>query len=251
MSKKFKNRPCVYCVVKKATTGDHVFARQFFMEDKRPNLPKVPSCIACNGEKAKLETYLTAVLPFGGRHADAAASLEMVPARLAANQKLHRSLAAGSGIVAAEEAGAVQHMMLLPFDSEPLERLFAYIVKGLIFHHWDVRLSEQHDVRIVLLSVAYEAVIDRMLFGMKARRRVADDLGHGTFIYEGMQGDEMTAWRFAIYGGLALGGDPAAPGRFTRTILAFTGERAVLHSKGMNEMFGVGRSAADAADGGG
>jgi len=72
MSKRFKNKLCVYCLKNPSTpTGDHIFAREFFMQDRRANLPKVPACKHCNNEKSQLEHYLTAVLPFCGRHPDA------------------------------------------------------------------------------------------------------------------------------------------------------------------------------------
>jgi hypothetical protein len=96
MGKGFKGKTCVYCATAPAATMDHVFAREFFRVDRRGNLPKVPACAARNGAKSSLEHYLTAVLPFGGRHADGMAHLtEMVPGRLAHNQKLARQLSKG------------------------------------------------------------------------------------------------------------------------------------------------------------
>src|ERR1700693_690251 len=97
MSKRFKGKTCVYCgAAPSTTTGDHVFAREFFINARRGNLPKVPACEACNHEKSKLEHYLTAVLPFGGRHTDSAQNLStLVEPRLAKNAKLHSALSAG------------------------------------------------------------------------------------------------------------------------------------------------------------
>ncbi len=63
MSKRFRDKPCDYCLTNPSTaTGDHVFAREFFPEAARANLPKVPACESCNNEKSRLEHYLTAVL---------------------------------------------------------------------------------------------------------------------------------------------------------------------------------------------
>jgi 5-methylcytosine-specific restriction endonuclease McrA len=61
MGRGFKGKTCVYCAAAPAATMDHVFAREFFLVDRRANLPKVPACQACNGAKSDLEHYLTAV----------------------------------------------------------------------------------------------------------------------------------------------------------------------------------------------
>jgi hypothetical protein len=97
MSKKFKSKTCAYCCALEASVvGDHVVAREFCVKDKRDNLPQVPSCDRCNNEKSALETYLTAVAPFGARHADSTRNLTtLVPPRIARNRKLHQALAAG------------------------------------------------------------------------------------------------------------------------------------------------------------
>src|SRR5438552_3077487 len=95
MSKKFKGKPCVYCRDRLSEDGDHVVSRMFFPINRRAHLPKVPACKACNNEKSLLEHYLTAVMPFGARHADAAEVIEMTPARLAANRALHERIANG------------------------------------------------------------------------------------------------------------------------------------------------------------
>lgn len=68
MSKKFKGMQCAYCLDAVATTVDHVFSREFFLVEDRGYLPEAPACKACNDEKSRMEHYLTAVLPFGGRH---------------------------------------------------------------------------------------------------------------------------------------------------------------------------------------
>lgn len=44
MSKAFKGKTCVYCGgTDMSSTEDHVFARQFFPEERRAGLPKVPA----------------------------------------------------------------------------------------------------------------------------------------------------------------------------------------------------------------
>lgn len=66
MSKKYKGKICVYCADAISVTGDHVFAREFFLETQRDNLPQVPACEKYNNRKSVLEHYLTTVLPLEG-----------------------------------------------------------------------------------------------------------------------------------------------------------------------------------------
>src|SRR5690242_13724910 len=106
MSKKFRGKTCTYCVERTATQPDHIFAREFFLPRRRHGLPKVPACQTCNNDKSKLEHYLTSILPFGGRHADATATFsDLVPGRLAKNAALQRQLSAAQGRVWAQFSG--------------------------------------------------------------------------------------------------------------------------------------------------
>lgn len=65
MSKRFSNEFCVYYAVYLSEAPDQVFAKVSFIEDRRDILPQVPCCKTCNKRKLELDTYLTAVLPFG------------------------------------------------------------------------------------------------------------------------------------------------------------------------------------------
>ncbi|HWW25393.1 MAG TPA: HNH endonuclease [Caulobacter sp.] len=215
MSKQFKGRSCVYCGGEGiSSTGDHVFARQFFPVGRRANLPKVAACAPCNSAKSQIEHYLTAVLPFGGRHPDSSQMLtHEVPGRLARNQKLHRSLIAGRTQVTAREHGEVVDSLAVPFDAEKLSALFAYIARGLTAFHWEVLIPPTHRVESLMLNPAYEAVL-RDLFLAPARQRVAADVGHGAFQYQGAQAVDdpaLTIWRFQAFGGLVVAGDPRLP----------------------------------------
>jgi hypothetical protein len=211
MSKKYKDLLCAYCAEATSTTADHVVAREFFLEHQRSGLPKAPSCTCCNNEKSQLEHYLTAVLPFGGRHQDAAHNLvQMVPKRLQRNQRLSAELAAG--INAADR---------LPIDADRVERLFVMIAQGLAWHHWRILLRSGYSIKGAMISDAYPEFIAR-LFRSNARDRVRVDLGGGTFCYEGVQGldlAELTLWRMSMYGA-GFASDSGLP---ASTFLAMTG----------------------------
>src|SRR5437763_1960566 len=134
MSKRFRGGVlCVYCSTRPAVTGDHIFAREFFVESARTNLPQAPTCTTCNNEKSKLEHYLTSVLPFGARHADAHENLiSMVPKRLRKNAKLHRQLSEGHS------------SETIPIEGVKLEKLFGLIARGLAWLHWEIYLNEEN-----------------------------------------------------------------------------------------------------------
>ena len=213
MSKRFKGKPCVYCVERQSTQPDHVFAREFFLPGRRDNLPKVPACAPCNHDKSKLEHYLTSVLPFGGRHLDANTHLaQMVPGRLAKNQALHRRLAAMQSRVWTREGSIHIPATTLPFDSDKVDELFRYIVKGMAWHHWRVLLAPEAGVWAGGLSRAGRELHGQLL-AMNGKR-VSGNLGEGTFNYEGLQSPDspkVTVWTFSIFGGIIVSGDPDEP----------------------------------------
>lgn len=220
MVKGYKGVPCVYCQERVASTADHVVARGFFPEDKRGDLPKVPACSECNNAKSKLEHRLTAIMPFGARHADAAKALEMAEPRLAKNMKLREELAAGvSYAMRSINGGPWRTEMSVPIDHREIERLCELIVRGLAYYHWKVALGADHFVRASFLNEAGRQRFDRFFTGA-VRARVQQDFGEGVFVYEGVQSQEcpeLTLWKLSIYGA-EVGGDQRQPGERCSTV---------------------------------
>ena len=215
MGKGYKGVPCVYCIEHESEDGDHVVSRQFFLPERRGNLPKVPACKRCNNDKSKLEHLLTAVLPFGGRHDDAHRILsELLPPRLAKNNKLHAAIVGGlTEHVVSSNGGPWQFGMKIPFDGEAMERLLAYILKGLAWHHWKLLLGDDVVVRAGYLVEAGRKGFEHLL-SLDAKERVNVNLGNGGFVYEGVQSKEnpeLTVWKMRFYGGVVVGGDKNAP----------------------------------------
>ncbi|MGA2606629.1 MAG: HNH endonuclease [Terriglobia bacterium] len=233
MSKKFKGQRCPYCSEREAVTGDHIFAREFFLPSARANLPQAPTCDKCNNEKSKLEHYLTTVLPFGGRHADASVNLaSMVPKRLGKNVRLHRRLIAGQQIVSApDKEGKFEETIAIPFEGEKLEQLFSMIVRGLVWHHWRVYLADGYAVQTHTVTTHGLHLCENLLFRPNARDRVQGNHGNGTFIYEGAQAIDdpgITVWKFAVYGGLASYEDLPAPESLGSHLISMTGPLAAF-----------------------
>lgn len=232
MSKRFKGLTCAYCATEGAsTTGDHVFAREFFPLNKRGNLPKVAACEACNNGKSKLEHYLTAVLPFGGKHPDASHMLNsMVPPRLAKNVKLHNALSEGQSRAWINRGGFIRPTMTIPIDADQFRQLFTLIMKGLMTHHWGVHVPPTHNANAGLLTEAGEALLAPML-AKNGRARAKASVGGGAFEYNGLQAVDdplLSIWCFRAYGGITLGGDSRENAEATPRIWAMTSRQPLL-----------------------
>lgn len=199
---------CVYCWRAARTTDDHVFARSFLLERHRANNSKVDACGRCNNDKSKLEMYLATVLPFGGYHADARETLTaMVPKRLAGNARLHRTLAGGmSRYFLRNHAGLMLPTLAIPFDGGKLESLFAYIVKGLAWHHWTARIDADCFVTVNSLT-AHGGRVFQAHLRRGASAWASGNIGDGAFRYRGIQGvdnPQVWIWTFQVYGGVIL-----------------------------------------------
>jgi hypothetical protein len=208
MGKRYKGKPCVYCLEAESADGDHVLSKQFVLPEHRGNLPKVPACKRCNNEKSKLEHYLTAVMPFGGRHGEAGRNLaEQVPGRLVKNERLHRELADGAErYLVSENGGQWEHGMTIPLDGRALETLFEYMTRGFAFLHWGLAFGPEFAVRAACLGDAARGPFEDLM--AKTAEKVEGSLGGGAFEYEGaMAGDRsgLTVWRMSLYGAVVAG----------------------------------------------
>ncbi|SEQ66439.1 hypothetical protein SAMN04488038_10953 [Solimonas aquatica] len=242
-SKKFRNKLCVYCARETSVTGDHVFAREFFLPNRRCNLPQVPTCGPCNNAKSKIEHYLTALLPFGGRHTDALESLTtLVPKRLERNKKLQRHLATRRSTVWSLENGVYRQAMTVPLEPGSIEQLFALIAKGLAWHHWRLYFTEEHTLEAMALTSFGEKFLQQNFFDLNVAQRVQVSLGEGTVQYEAVQGvdcSHITVWRFKVYGGLAMGGDPEAPNEVCNQIAVLTAPNRTFRMAELLSKFGA------------
>jgi hypothetical protein len=208
MSKKFKGKTCVYCGKRTSiTTGDHVFARQFFLESEGRNLIKVPACLECNNTKSKLEHYLASLLPFGGLHEDASEHLSnLVQPRLDKNLKLKNELREGMAyVVHNNENDPPERRLTLPFDGDQYTELFKYIVKALSWHHWGTFLNEDSFVYTIALTESGEEMFHKYFFSLRPKHRVEVTIGANTIRYLGVQAVDkeiLTIWQFHMFNGL-------------------------------------------------
>ncbi|MFI5331041.1 MAG: HNH endonuclease [Desulfobaccales bacterium] len=177
-----------------------------------------------------MEHYLTAVLPFGGQHQDAITNFENLAPRLQKNRKLFGQLAQKQENVWINENGFTRLSLTVPFDASKLGKLFCFIVKGLMWHHWNVLLDSKHKVRAGCLVNIGEQLF-QSFFNFNANQRVNADLGDGTFQYEGVQdigSPQFSLWKFLVYGGLKLAGVPNMPSETPSFIWGITGRNEII-----------------------
>ncbi|MDX2235704.1 MAG: hypothetical protein NW200_14490 [Hyphomonadaceae bacterium] len=224
MSRQNRRLTCAYCR-QEGGTNEHVFARAFFLERDRPNLPTAPACEKCNGRKAQYENYATAILPFAGRHDACIELLEAAEAKLQSNQKLLRDLRDGQGFeVVQTEDYRYEMRATLPIDFEPILRLFEMIAHGLIWHHWEYLLPHDCGVRAIAMN---STVTDTYLRELtKGRDYTEAVVGDASFKYEGLRAvdaDRSSVWRFQIFGGAEFGVSGSA--EIINEVLVTTGKQ--------------------------
>jgi hypothetical protein len=236
-SKQFKGKTCTYCCAEGASaTGDHVLARSFFLPEHRDNLPQVPACGHCNGEKSQLEHYLASVLPFGGNQAHAGRNIEQVAPRLAKNAALHRKLLAGmGGRWRSINGGPFQYEMSVPLEGEKLVQLLRLIVRGLAVSEFGLVLPAEHFV--VEAAFLLPPISDRWEAQLAmAGETVERDLGEGTFAYRAVRSrinPEISVWRLQWFGGMHMQGAAGVGG----AAYGFTGNRRSFAANALERLF--------------
>lgn len=222
----FKGKDCAYCGSPAFSEGpDHIFARAFFPVEERGNLPRVPACRTCNGEKAALENYLVAVLPFGGEHQSSHAVLTRdVSRRLDGNQKLRKELAEGQSRIWVDWGKLTLPSLALPFDPDRLTELFGFIARGLAAYHWNLVMPATYVARAGMFVPEAERMMEQ-LFRLRSAAHVQGRLGKDTILYEGVQAHDdpcLTIWRFRLYGGTLFVDDSGPRPEGTSNIWATT-----------------------------
>lgn len=215
-SKKFRHKTCAYCGQAGASaTGDHVFARKFFLVKHRANLPEVPACERCNSEKSKLETYLLQIMPLGANHADAAeTSRTLMPKRAAhpANKVLREIIDSPQQSVSlTDQTGECHERIPVYVDANRLEEWCRLVARGLAFFHWGVTTPD-YKVEAIPLAAEVEHHILAFASRLKDGEYLERSVGNGAFAYRGFKcadGESASMWMIYLYGRMPIGGDPA------------------------------------------
>lgn len=205
MSKKFKGKSCVYCESgTSTTTGDHVFPRALFLENRRKNLPKVPCCKKCNYEKSQIELYITSILPLGGHHADALLNLSNhAKPRLDKNLSLkEKTRKSKTYSYFTNEYGILEPSFTISIDSAKIIKFFEYVTKALTFIHFKFKLNDDFIINVYFEHNQFENWLKN-----KYKNKIEENLGNGTITYKAIQANDnecLLAWEYIIYGGLSF-----------------------------------------------
>jgi len=208
MSKKYKNKVCVYCATNESTAPDHVIARKFFPEDQRGNLPQVPICDECNTRKSYFETYAETVLPFGYSNVSAKDMLQTdVSKRLNKNLKLKRKLSQKIGRIWLEsKSNIVLQKTVVPVEREKLIQLFEMIIRGLYHYTFKTILPKDYFVEIYELNYGNLILFYNMLL-LEPNNFIQKELGNGIFYYKYATSDEdqgISVWEMSFYNGMMI-----------------------------------------------
>jgi hypothetical protein len=166
-------------------------ARKFFLIKDRANLPQVAACEKCNQYKLTLEHYALGLMPLASRHSDARLyAEEYLKPRLAKNHKLQTGLVIHKeGSWERHPAGFLVPTRSIPIDMTKVYKLFAMVVTGLFSFHFKRTLDATWHVEVNMIDPDHEDKWIRPWIGYfrPLGDRVKNDLGRGTFVYEGFR----------------------------------------------------------------
>lgn len=225
-SKKFKGKQCAYCGVEGISRdGEHVLARSFFLDEDKENLPKVPSCRACNSLKELLEDYALAVCTLGSRNEGTKEFIEnFFERRSKKRRKLYSELISTMRpTLERTSGGLILEGGQLNIDPHKIITLVNLIVRGLYFLHQSKALPKDAVLHNKMFRPDDAAVItDGIMraFGSDLKM-VKDNIGRGTLIYEGAISNVIEGasfWRINVMRGAVLGSPEYAPGLALRSM---------------------------------
>jgi hypothetical protein len=231
-SKKYKGKPCVYCVDGVSDDGEHIISRNFFPTTYRGNLPKAPACKRCNRGKSVLEHYLTAVLPFSSNHKTALKSQgEKVNRRLSKNLPLKNELRSGiSPVWMTNDSDLPEETISLPFQPEKIIEYCEYIVRGLVWYEWDVIFPKEYVIEVMTLTQHGYSFFRDYILKMSPDFRRDKIYADGGFSYTCTRNSDdaaFSAWHLRFYEKLYLAGQTDEGGVEHIEICALTGPQSI------------------------
>jgi hypothetical protein len=134
---------CVYCGTTEASTKDHVPPKCLFPKSARQNLIRVPACEPCNNSAKLDDEYFRAVVSMASEDSDAVAIWKrrvFTRASLLFKKRLIASLRPAELL---SQAGLhLRYGHSLKLEKRRIEDVVIRIVRGLLWHHHQVRTGE-------------------------------------------------------------------------------------------------------------
>lgn len=168
-----KNRGlCVYCLLQKAQTLDHVVPKCMFPKGEIPaNYSfKVPACKQCNGSKAKLDSYLRDLAVCDYRSSQSATAQKICNDTVRRSLETKRSLLLKQAQYLTWERqvgpdGTVADLLpTLPVEIDKLEEALSYLTRGLYYKLIGSALPRQLSVSALTVpSTSVEMCTQNML----------------------------------------------------------------------------------------
>lgn len=201
-----KNQICAYCGTQCICEKEHVIARQFFPNEQkyRSNLPQVPSCRKCNGEKQKVEDIAGVYFQFGH---DSYASKNVLTNRVARTLQKNKKLATmmHSGLQKKWiqlSSGLIVPGLIIKLPDKVLNdfRTWFYLVaKGLYRYELNNNIPENHEL-ILIKPFEKEQfyIFHSMVLSIKNHQKRAFANNEFQYIYAENKIDTLSLWIYSF-----------------------------------------------------
>jgi len=198
---------CAYCTIRPGVEREHVIARQFFPPDERwrGNLPIVPSCRECNGDKQRVEDIVGVYMQFGDASEGAGRVLvERVPRTLAKNRPLTDSLRKGylGKVLLRKESGVLIPAVAIELNDEHLraaDRWYRFTLRGLYRYETGEPLPLDHAICLIKPRTAEQyAYLRDMILADPTHQRRSVAAGEFRYIYATSRLDPVSMWLIAF-----------------------------------------------------
>ena len=197
---------CVYCDQRQATTRDHVIPKSLFLPPRSGNLITVPCCTHCNSEKQTYDDLLRdmlAIVDFTNRH-PASLGLYTGPARRAIDNnrsRLARLIKQEADFleIRSPDGELLDWRYTLQIDPGDISAFFVFVVKGLTFYEYGVKLPDNAIVEVAHLLVEPFRLILREM-AQTGRVKGPTRLGGAICVFASLFRDEYhAAWAISFF----------------------------------------------------
>ena len=191
---------CAYCGVEAAVESEHVIARCIIPEP-RPTMITVPACSTCNDNKKHDDEHLRDMLVMDIENEGHAATGGAMKGKLirAIGRKQSEFVKQAKGKSIYEERRTVSGISLgyasrAHTDPERINRIFAWIVRGLLFKETRVRLPADCIFKAGKVNLGYHESAITQLKGLGGKTGPAILPSFECFLLRAQEDPTVTSW---------------------------------------------------------